>query len=825
MVKRVADLTTFAEKLEAIRCLRSQAAKGQCLMKSTVMGCLQCLGNLKDCSENHLVLRTVLDLMRCSRTIDSPSVDVIIPCCTTFFELSNYPDKDMIPAMAVRDAWGIKRSLTTLRRKWVRAEKPKDSIAQDHKVRELVDMYDRIVEEALEGISIPRRTASDDDVGGQGGEAPPPPGGAGAAADPVGAAVAVHDDSGIAAAADEYEFEDAESEDDLEADALEHVPAEPGSAIASGAPENPIVEPSGVASESTESPIVEPSGVPSRSAENPVVEPSGVPSGSTENPVVEPSGVLSGSTENPVVEPSGVPSGSVEKSVVEPSGVPSGSTENQSVEPSGDSRAEFLQLLENCRVDSSQSTDGSYIELSGAHSSGTTENPSVEPSLLRCDSSQGMLETLIKEMEDEGGVTGASVASASSSMEVPPQDPSEKLKQILALSKAKLQALRAIDGPVTVDSDEELPPAPIPVARSVPVDNQETQAFTLDTQVVLEPIFQEEHKALTESPVPLVRRLFPENEDTGAGEPSAPAVPVPTENLSPQTIHTPSPLPADHKFMEFSPPKVITRADQLGLKRDRKELNEDENDKDGATGAAPKRKGRPPARKGKGRGRGRSAGKKGPMREQASSSKDVPKMVAVKRARECEPEPSAPVGVEEGTVPVPKPKTKSGKGKGKKAKRGGSDCADGRPAMLAVPVPEEVGHDDDVGYSTPVWTGDGENSRPSLAVCSAETGSAAAPVKRQGKKIRRKRSKAVRHAANDGEDNEEHAPHPVPMEVEGAPALDLDVEFNYPKTFAGRPCPQIEGNKGWLLWRHIVRSFIEIIRPNILDRSRTRREA
>ncbi|CAE7683038.1 unnamed protein product [Symbiodinium sp. CCMP2592] len=799
MVKRVADLTTLAEKLEAIRCLRSQAAKGQCLMKSTVMGCLQCLGNLKDCSENHLVLRTVLDLMRCSRTIDSPSVDVIIPCCTTFFELSNYPDKDMIPAMAVRDAWGIKRSLTTLRRKWVRSEKPKDP-----KVRELVDMYDRIVEEALEGIRIPRRTSSDDDVGGHDGGAPPPPGGAGAAADPVGAAVAVHDDSGIAAAADEYEFEDAESEDDLEADALEHVRAEPGSAIASGAPENPIVEPSGVASESTE---------------NPIVEPSGVPSGSTENPVVEPSGVPSGSTENPVVEPSGVPSGSVEKSVVEPSGVPSGSTENQSVEPSGDSRAEFLQLFENCRVDSSQSTDGSYIELSGAHSSGSTENPSVEPSLLRCDSSQGMLETLIKEMEDEGGVTGASVASASSSMEVPPQDPSEKVKQILALSKAKLQAIRAIDGPVSVDSDEDVPPAPIPVARSVPVDNQETQAFTLDTQVVLEPIFQEEHKALMESPVPLARKLFPENEDTGAGEPSVPAVPVPTENLSPQTNHTPSPLPADHKFLEFSPPKVITRADQLGLKRDRKEEGNENDDKD----AAPKRKGRPPARKGKGRGRGRSAGKKGPMREQASSSKDVPKMVAVKRAHECEPEPSAPVGVEEGTVP--KPKTKSGKGKGKKAKHGGSDCADGRPAMLAVPVPEEVGNDDDVGYSTPVWTGDGENSRPSLAVCSAETGSAAAPVKKQGKKIRRKRSKAVCHAVNDGEDNEEHAPHPVPMEVEEAPALDLDVEFNYPKTFAGRPCPQIEGNKGWLLWRHIVRSFIEIIRPNILDRSRTRREA
>ena len=88
------------------------------------------------------------------------------------------------------------------------------------------------------------------------------------------------------------------------------------------------------------------------------------------------------------------------------------------------------------------------------------------------------------------------------------------------------------------------------------MDNQETQAFALDTQMVLEPIFQEEHKALIESPLPLARKLFPEDEDKGAGEPSVPAVPAPAESLSPQTNPTPSPLPTDHKFLEFSPPKV-----------------------------------------------------------------------------------------------------------------------------------------------------------------------------------------------------------------------------------------------------------------------------
>ena len=48
--------------------------------------------------------------------------------------------------------------------------------------------------------------------------------------------------------------------------------------------------------------------------------------------------------------------------------------------------------------------------------------------------------------------------------------------------------------------------------------------------------------------------------------------------------------------------------------------------------------------------------------------------------------------------------------------------------------------------------------------------------------------------------------------------------FKYPKTFAGRWCPNVEHSYGWYVWRHIARTFIEIVVPNILDRTRSKKE-
>ena len=48
--------------------------------------------------------------------------------------------------------------------------------------------------------------------------------------------------------------------------------------------------------------------------------------------------------------------------------------------------------------------------------------------------------------------------------------------------------------------------------------------------------------------------------------------------------------------------------------------------------------------------------------------------------------------------------------------------------------------------------------------------------------------------------------------------------FNFPKTFAGRFCPKVPNSYGWYVWRHIAKSFIEIVGPNIRDRTRTKKE-
>ena len=126
------------------------------------------------------------------------------------------------------------------------------------------------------------------------------------------------------------------------------------------------------------------------------------------------------STENPIAERSGEPrSESTENRIAEPSGVP---TENPVVELSG-------------VPPRSESTD----EPAGGCNSRSTENPVAESSGVPRSESLGGLSALLKELEDEDGVCDAS-ASGSSSLEVPPQDPAEKLKQMLALSRAKLQA-------------------------------------------------------------------------------------------------------------------------------------------------------------------------------------------------------------------------------------------------------------------------------------------------------------------------------------------------------------------------------------------------
>ena len=48
--------------------------------------------------------------------------------------------------------------------------------------------------------------------------------------------------------------------------------------------------------------------------------------------------------------------------------------------------------------------------------------------------------------------------------------------------------------------------------------------------------------------------------------------------------------------------------------------------------------------------------------------------------------------------------------------------------------------------------------------------------------------------------------------------------FDYPKTFAGRWSPKVPNSHGWYVWRYIAKTFIQIVAPNIRDRTRSKKE-
>ena len=204
------------------------------------------------------------------------------------------------------------------------------------------------------------------------------------------------------------------------------------------------------------------------------------------------------------------------------------------------------------------------------------------------------------------------------------------------------------------------------------------------------------------------------------------------------------------------------------------------------------------------------------QRERASSSKDIPVMVPAKRARALENDAE----VMEAHAPK---KCKRVLKKGRKGKKGKGGKK--RPAMMAFPVPEEAGDDDGPTYSEPVVTG----GRPSLKVFplrehDGTVESVVTPLARRS--IRRKRvAVAEPEPAEDVADPEPAEHEPEPAEEEPAEPDAPKEVVDMPNVFAGRRCPKTVGAKGWLVWQHIVKSFVECIDPNLPERSRTKHEA
>ena len=106
--------------------LRRRASKGRTLMVSAVKGVSHVLGNIKNVAENQNVLLPLVTCMSQWGRVDTPSIEVLTPLVIEFYSLAGYPDPTGLEAVAHQDAWGIKRCLTLLRRKWSRAETPKD---------------------------------------------------------------------------------------------------------------------------------------------------------------------------------------------------------------------------------------------------------------------------------------------------------------------------------------------------------------------------------------------------------------------------------------------------------------------------------------------------------------------------------------------------------------------------------------------------------------------------------------------------------------------------------------------------------------------------
>ena len=121
------DFSNIAEEWEAQAPLRRRASKGKSLMVSTVKEVPQVLGNTKNVAENSDVLMPLIKRMAAAGILETPSVETLSPMVLEFYALAGYPDPAGAPALAHQDAWGIKRCLTLVRRKWSRQEMPKDS--------------------------------------------------------------------------------------------------------------------------------------------------------------------------------------------------------------------------------------------------------------------------------------------------------------------------------------------------------------------------------------------------------------------------------------------------------------------------------------------------------------------------------------------------------------------------------------------------------------------------------------------------------------------------------------------------------------------------
>lgn len=123
---RMVNFSRVPQEWDDVAALRRRASKGRTLMVSATKGISHVLGNIKNVAENRDVLLPLVRCMCSAGRVDTPSLELLTPLVIEFYSLAGYPDPSELEAVAHQDAWGIKRCLTLLRRKWSRSETPKD---------------------------------------------------------------------------------------------------------------------------------------------------------------------------------------------------------------------------------------------------------------------------------------------------------------------------------------------------------------------------------------------------------------------------------------------------------------------------------------------------------------------------------------------------------------------------------------------------------------------------------------------------------------------------------------------------------------------------
>lgn len=111
---------------EAQRDLRQRCANGGALMVNP-RGQGGVLGNLASAKANVAVLSAITGRMAAHGILKAAPVDVYSNMVLDFYVAANYPKMSLAPSLAHQDAWGIKRCLSFLRRKWMRNEVCRDA--------------------------------------------------------------------------------------------------------------------------------------------------------------------------------------------------------------------------------------------------------------------------------------------------------------------------------------------------------------------------------------------------------------------------------------------------------------------------------------------------------------------------------------------------------------------------------------------------------------------------------------------------------------------------------------------------------------------------